>query len=732
MASQDAAVAAEGAWKAEIEAIQQGLLITFLPVIALLAWFWFGLSIVEGWDLQVNVPPVTGILAVLFLAYRLRSRYYTLACWLLVLSMVAGNSLFIASHPSTSAVAFGVLTVFAASALLGPSQAALVAVLAWLANLAAAAQPGLLAPLDLLLLYLLTALVAWLGARPLRTSVQVALAGWTRARDAVREVRARRAELYRVMRALEEATARIERMNEELLAQSREAEAARAQKARFVATVSHELRGPLNLILGFSRLMALSPEHYGEPLPSAYHADVDAIYRSSQHLAALIDDVLDLSQVEADRVALVKDRIDLEEDVVKKAAAIVKPLAERKGLQLDLKLAGGLPWILADSVRLRQALLNILTNAVRYTEQGVITVRTSHQEDRLLVSVQDTGPGIPPEEMPRLFQEFRQLRHTATREGRGSGLGLAISKQFIDLHGGEIWAESRVGVGTTFNFTVPLPGMRALSSPVFRTEGPCRAPESGRSCLVVHSDPQVIRLLARYLEGYRIVGVPDPQEVPLLTEELHPHAILTSPAQVEQVRAQLAGLSFDVTVIACGLPGAGKAGALGGILTHLVKPIRPEMVAAVMRQVEREGETNILLVDDDPDAVRLLQSMLTSLPRPYNILRAYSGPQALEHTRSIVPDVAFVDLVMPEIDGRETIRRMRADRRLQGVPVVIISAEDSSEEALAVDFPITAYRSDPMDIARASACLRALLDGLSPRYLPAGVPPEPPRAAQPG
>jgi len=220
--------------------------------------------------------------------------------------------------------------------------------------------------------------------------------------------------------------------------------------------VSHELRGPLNLILGFSRLMALSPERYGEPLPGAYRADVATIYRNSRHLSDLIDDILDLSQIEAERLPLAKERVDLEEEVVKEAAEFVHPLAERKGLTLTLRLAGTLPAVMVDRVRLRQVVLNLLTNAVRFSEKGEITLRTERQRERVLVSVQDSGPGIDADQLPRLFQEFSQAQPAERREVRGSGLGLAISKQLVELHGGEIWVQSTRGVGSTFSFTVPL------------------------------------------------------------------------------------------------------------------------------------------------------------------------------------------------------------------------------------------------------------------------------------
>ncbi|MCD6520805.1 MAG: response regulator, partial [Anaerolineae bacterium] len=568
-----------------------------------------------------------------------------------------------------------------------------------------------------LFLYGLTLAASWLMDRPLKTSAEWAVSGWARAHASLAEARQRRAELYRALRALEEATYRIERMNNELLLAQREAEEARALKARFVATVSHELRGPLNLILGFAKLMALSPESYGQPLPPAYRADVDAIYRNAQHLVSLVDDVLELSQIEAQRLALLKDRIDLETDVVEKVVRIVQPLVERKGLYLRKELAGNLPWILADPVRLRQALLNLLTNAVRFTEKGGITVRTSLQDGQILVSVADTGPGIAREDIPKLFKEFHQVHRPKGEKEKGSGLGLSISKHLIELHGGKIWVESERGRGTTFYFTVPLLGERSSQEGLLHIKESWQLPQGPETCLVVHENPEVVRLLARHMEGYRIVGLPDEKEVPKLVEKLHPKAIITTRPLAPKVRQRLASLPYDVPVISCAMPRLGSGGSLKGILGYLVKPIMPEALVAVMRKVERDGETRVLLVDDDPDAVRLLERMLLALPRPYEIWKAYDGAQALEVMREVLPDIVLMDLVMPGMDGREAIRQMRADERLSRIPVVIISARGWSDKETVVHSPIVVSYRRPMNIARAARCFQSVLSELAPQYL---------------
>ena len=726
MVSEERIAISEEKLNAEIQDLRRSLLPILWPATLAIGLAWFVYVLTKPWSLEmlgINLVPAVGLALASHLTSKVYEEHYRTACWSLLLGLMAFVILLAGVHPTSSIMAFGVLPIIAAEALLGTGEALLVTLVTWGAA-SAARSFGLsgrvadwMSTLDILLLYAFTLGATWLAGRSLRTAVEWMLSSWRQARNALQEVQQRRGELYRVVRALEEATYRMERMNNELLIAQREAEEARALKARFAATVSHEIRSPLNLILGFSRMMALFPERYEEPLPKSYHEDVDTIYRNSQHLLALVDDILDLSQIEAQRLPLVKDRIELEEEVVRKTVAIVQPLAVRKGLILRQELAGGLPFIIADPVRLRQALLNLLTNAVRFTERGSITVRTAQQNGKLLVSVQDTGPGIEARELPTLFKEFRQVHLTQTREQGGSGLGLSISKHLVELHGGEIWAESKVGVGTTVSFTVPLPGVEPVSTELVKTDDAHRA-FAAKTCLIVHDNPNVARLLGRHIEGYRVMGITEAQEVLAITEQLQPRAIITSHELAESVASQLAATPYAVPIISCGLPSPAGQGPLRGLLSYLTKPILPEMVMTIMQKVARDGETTVLLVDDDPDAVRLLETMLTVLPHPYRILKAHDGLQALELMQAVVPDVVFLDLLMPGLDGEQTMAKMRADERLCEVPVVVVSGQDWFAGEATLEMPLVVRHSQPLEIDQGARCLQGLLDVFSPSYLP--------------
>ena len=677
---------AQKALRAEMVGLRQSLLPMYLKSVAALFGLWL---LWIAW--QSSLPDLMDVAwaalgAAGYLSYRVQERHFLLAACVLLVALIGFPALLVMRFPSDLAMAVGVLVVIVANAVLGVWHSLLVALVSPGVLLLAAQQSGrmVISPPTAVLLVLLHALT-WgavvIAYHPFSATLDLAMAGWDQLRGALSEARQRRGELHRVVRALEEATYRIERMNNELILARQQAEVARANKARFAATVSHELRGPLNLVLGFSRLMALSPERYSVPLPAEYHADVDTIYSSSRHLVSLLDDVLDLSQVEAEHMPLVKGRVDLAA-VLREAIRVVRPLVERKGLYLRARLNGPLPTILADRVRLRQVMLNLLTNAVRFTQRGGITVGVEEQVGHLRVDIQDTGRGIPSQDLPRLFEEFSQLHLDDSSEGKGTGLGLAISKHLIELHGGTIWGESEEGVGTTFYFTVPLPETTPASP---QRLGRAVAPVSSRPhdvCLVLHKDAAIVRLLARYLQSYHVVGIPDERELLPLVRGYYPRAVVTTTAAAERVHESLSGAGLAVPVISCSMPQLTQETHIEGALSYLIKPVTQEMIAATIRQVQCDGEEmHVLIVDDDPDAVRLMEIMLDALPEPCRALRAYDGHTALQIMRDVIPDLVLMDLLMPGLDGERTIAAMRADQRLSTVPVVVVSARDSVEGA---------------------------------------------------
>jgi signal transduction histidine kinase/CheY-like chemotaxis protein len=713
----------------EMDDLRHWLLPVFLVALPVVAWIWYGYIILQVLPLGRNLLPCVVLVVGSGVAALLRNHSFHLAGWAVVLSLCGTILLSLSMAPFSLAGAFGMVVILSAHVLLGPWPAALVG-LAYAAvslPILARATDGsgnwlnhwlLLTALDVQTLGLI-----FLATRPLGTAVEWALSGWDHAREALAETRERRGEIYRVMRALDEATYRIQRMNNELVVARHEAEVARSLKARFTATVSHELRAPLNLILGYSSMMVLSPERYAEPLPVDYLPDVDAIYRNSQHLATLVNDILDLSQIEAQRLPLLKDETDYARDVVDKAVELMRPLAERKGLRLLAEVPDGLPLLYVDNVRMRQVLLNLLNNAIRFTERGSVVVTVSLREECLVTAVRDTGPGIAAELLPSLFQEFRQIALTETREEAGSGLGLSISKHLVELHGGRIQVESTKGVGSTFSYTVPLLEDQPLRTVSEGTADQRVPPGRTRAmadpvALAVGYQSQFVRLLGHQLGNLHVVGVSGLREGMDLIGELHPRAVVAPASLAAELAAMLEDLPFDLPIISLELPNMTLEDAPRQILSHLVKPITAEMVRAVMAKVHHVAAPQVLIVDDEPDAVRLIEAMLTALPNTYRITRAYDGRQALNAMQQRRPDVVFVDLIMPQMDGNQLIEAMRRDPHLEDVPVVIVSAQDALEEGLWLQAPMVVRFKRALGIARGLSCLRGLIDSVPASYLP--------------
>jgi len=240
---------------------------------------------------------------------------------------------------------------------------------------------------------------------------------------------------------------------QELAALNAKLQQASVAKSEFLANMSHELRTPLNAILGFTEM--LTDGLYG-PVPGDFREPLADIQTNGRHLLRLINDVLDLSKIEAGRMELSLGEYSAEE-VVHTVRASLRSLAEEKALEFRVELGAGLPEImLGDAKRITQCLLNLAGNALKFTKRGRVTLRAAREGDFVHYSVSDTGIGIPPEQLDAVFTEFRQLDSTITREFGGTGLGLSITKKFVEMHGGRIWVESRVNEGSTFHFTIPL------------------------------------------------------------------------------------------------------------------------------------------------------------------------------------------------------------------------------------------------------------------------------------
>lgn len=512
----------------------------------------------------------------------------------------------------------------------------------------------------------------------------------------LQEARDRRAELEQVLEDLADANVQLTRMN--VLAQGlrQVAEDARLAKEQFVANVSHELRTPLNMITGFSEMILQAPETYGEGIPSALLADLAVIHRNAEHLSALIDDVLDLSQVETGQMALTKERVRFSE-VVETAALAVRPLFTSKGLYLRTEVPADLPPIFCDRTRIREVLLNLLSNAGRFTEEGGVAMRCWVEAGELTVSIADTGHGIAAEDISKLFQPFQQLDGSIRRRYGGTGLGLAISKRFVELHGGKIWVESEPDVGTVFFFQLPLTPPTPIDTEdswrklkpeweFFERTRPWKAPQRPvrPRYVVLESGDALQRLLVRYLDGVEVVHADTLDAALAELARVPAQTLLINEVSVGKGldRLMATTLPNGIPALICSVPG--EAASLDGVAERLVKPVSRE---ALLTTLDGLGvaEGTVLIVDDEPDALQLFGRMLASSGRAYRVLLARDGQEALHVLEECRPDVILLDLVMPTMDGFQVLDARHEMATLRDIPVVVISARDPMGQPIVSD-----------------------------------------------
>lgn len=653
---------------------------------------------------------------------------YRIAALALVAGLLGANLLLIHTTGLEETIIFLALPVGLAAVLIGAPVGAVAAVACSLYLLFGLSQVDVV-PRAVAVANLWTTLgMIWLSARPLLLARQWFESSYHQSRLALEKSRDYQFQLRQALDDLTEAHHQLTQLNRLAHDLRHQADEARRSKEQFVANVSHELRTPLNMIVGFSEMAMNSPETYGPDIPQSLLADLEIVLRNSQHLSSLIDDVLDLSQIEAGQMALMKERAALSE-IVDEAVTAVRPLFNSKGLTLRRDIPRNLPALHCDRVRIRQVFLNLLSNAGRFTDRGGVHVCARLVEDAIIVSVADTGPGIRKDEIDEIFKPFQQLDGSIHSHWAGSGLGLSVSKHFVELHKGRMWLESEPGQGATFYFRLPVEeaispavgGMMRWFSPystyVERTHIPSLPASANRPRLIVVEEGSALsRLLARYLADAELAPTTSVEEALEAIAAFPAQALLVNAASVGESLGRIENeiaLPFGLPVIVCSLPGVGDAADSLGVHDYLVKPISREDLLAALDRLENEVKT-ILIVDDEPDVLRLFRRMLASAGRNYRVLRAISARQARQIMANTRPDVVLSDLVMPEQDGYQLIAQMKADPALRDIPIVVTSARDPLSQPT-VSKSLAVVRGGGIAIAQLLTAVELLVSALSPR-----------------
>ena len=457
---------------------------------------------------------------------------------------------------------------------------------------------------------------------------------------------------------------------------ARQIETAYRLKSEFLANFSHEIRTPLNAIIGYADLLS---REEGSRLTLHGRRDLSTIKNNARTLLALINDILDLSKIESGHMEVIRESVNFTE-LLDECLSTVRELLKGKDVELRSTLDEQAGRVFSDPLKLRQILLNLLSNAVKFTEMGEIVVTVEVQGTTLVIVVEDTGIGIPADQLPHVFEKFRQVDGSYRRKAGGTGLGLAIVRELVRILDGRVEVRSTVGRGSAF--TVELPDAVTGTDPASRESS---QPEESSATitsriLVIDDDPRVQEMLRRELhhEGFEVVIAADGVKGLELARTVNPSAIV-----LDLLLPRIDGWSVlstlksdpavvGIPVILMSVEEQRARGLSLGAFEYLLKPVEPERLVDVVRRAVTPGHGDILIVDDDSD----IRSMMSRRLRDegFGTTEAASGDAALLSMRTAMPALIILDLVMPGLDGFAVLQRVR-ERGLT-VPVLIVTGKD--------------------------------------------------------
>ncbi|MDM8517370.1 response regulator, partial [Desulfobacterales bacterium HSG16] len=515
------------------------------------------------------------------------------------------------------------------------------------------------------------------------------------------ELKNNNVELEAQAQELKAMTDDLKRQNTELDIASRQVEEASRMKSVFLSNMSHELRTPLNSVMALSSVLKMTT---AEKLTQEELEYLDVIERNGKRLLDLINDILDLSKIEAGHMDVGLSFFQLKTSVENVIDSLM-PLAREKNLSLRMEMPPDLPKIQSDERRVHQILVNIVNNAIKFTEKGNVTVWAYHEDNRIYVKVIDTGIGIAEKDLPFIFEEFKQVDGSTSRRHEGTGLGLAIASKVALKLGGKLLVESQPGQGTTFTLILPVKWLaeaqriEAISPSKVK---PSKIAVERKTVLVVDDESDALELITDYLfrEGYNTLTATSGKDALRLAEEYRPFAITLDLIMPEMDGFETLQLlkqnpvTSDIPVIIVSVSEDRRTGMALGAIGHVTKPvIRDELIKEIYKVCVKP--TSIMVTDDNEIDRNNIMRILNQENIP--AASAENGKTCIEKIRETAPDVLVLDLMMPEMDGFDVLQVLRSDPLTLGLPVIIVTAKDLTREEKEVlnQFVVSVlYKSD--------------------------------------